>query len=354
MSLSRPLIGEREKAAVIRVLESGHLAQGEVVAEFERRFAALHGTRYCVATSSGTTALHLALLAQGIGPGDEVITSPFSFIASANAILFCGATPVFADIVPATFNLDPDQTRRAITPRTRAIMPVHLFGQPADLDSFESIAREYGLSMVEDACQAHCARWNGRPVGSFGVGCFSFYPTKNITTAEGGAITTNDDDLADRLRLLRNHGMRRRYYHEILGYNFRLTDVQAAIGLAQIDSLPEWTNVRRANAAEYDCRLTSVVTPWVDRRAEHVYHQYTVRIRRDRGAAIEMLTQRGIGTSIYYPIPIHEQAVYTDRGLTGSFPEAERAAREVLSIPIRPDLTTQERERVIDAVNELV
>ncbi|HEV8633839.1 MAG TPA: DegT/DnrJ/EryC1/StrS family aminotransferase [Chloroflexota bacterium] len=350
--MARPLIGQAEKRAVLGVLESGQLAQGEVVARFEAAFAAEVGVKHCVATSSGTTALHLALLALGLGPGDEVITSPFSFIASANAALFCGARPVFADIDPATFNLDPAAVEPAITPRTKAIVPVHLFGQPADMDALTALAERYGLRLVEDACQAHGAAWRGRAAGAFGIGCFSFYPTKNLTTAEGGAVTTDDDDVADRVRVLRNHGMRQRYHHEVLGYNFRLTDLQAAVGLAQLPHLRNWNAARRANAAHYDAELRGVVTPAVRPEAEHVYHQYTLRVR-DRDRAASRLAEQGIGTGVYYPIPIHRQRFYVEAGLTGSFPEAERAAEEVLSIPVRPDLTGEERDRVVAAVNAL-
>jgi dTDP-4-amino-4,6-dideoxygalactose transaminase len=350
--MARPLIGEAEKRAVLEVLDSGQLAQGEVVARFEAAFAAEIGVKHCVATSSGTTALHLALLALGIGPGDEVITSPFSFIASANAVLFCGARPLFADIDPATFNVDPNALERAITPRTKALIPVHLFGQPADMDALTAIAERHGVPIVEDACQAHGATWRGRAAGAFGVGCFSFYPTKNMTTAEGGAVTTDDEGVADRIRVLRNHGMRRRYHHEVLGYNFRLTDLQAAVGLAQLPHLSSWNAARRRNAAHYDANLRGVVIPAVRPEAEHIYHQYTIRVR-DRDAAATRLADQGIGTGVYYPIPIHRQPFYVEGGLSGSFPEAERAADEVLSIPIRPDLTEDERERVIAAVNAL-
>jgi dTDP-4-amino-4,6-dideoxygalactose transaminase len=351
--LSRPAIGEDEKRAVMGVLESGHLAQGQVVEQFEHAVARVAGTRHCVATSSGTTALHLALLAVGVGPGDEVITSPFSFIASSNSVVFCGASPVFADIDPGTFNLDPAAAERAITPRTKAIMPVHIFGQPCDMDAFADIARRHGLALIEDACQAHGATWRGKAVGSFGIGCFSFYPTKNLTTGEGGAITTEDDDLAERLRMLRNHGMRRRYHHEIVGYNFRLTDLQAALGLAQVPHLAAWTASRRANAAHYDASLEGVVVPPVRAEAGHVYHQYTIRVRGDRDRAIAQLGSRGVGTGVYYPIPLHQQECYRAMALGGPFPEAERAAREVLSIPIRPDLTPHERDAIVAAVNSL-
>jgi perosamine synthetase len=350
--IARPSIGAEEKAAVLSVLESGHLAQGEVTERFEADFARAVGVKHCVATSSGTTALHLALLAVGVGPGDEVITSPFSFIASANTALYCGATPVFADIDPATFNVDPAAVERAVTGRTRAIMPVHLFGQMADMDALTDIARRHGLRIVEDACQAHGATWRGRAAGSFDVAAFSFYPTKNMTTGEGGAVTTDDDAIAEQMRMLRAHGMRVRYHHELLGYNWRMTDLQAAIGAAQLPKLVGWNERRRANAAHYDRGLRGVVTPAVHPAATHVYHQYTVRVR-ERDRAIAALAEAGIGTGVYYPNPIHKQPVYVERGYAGSFPESERAAAEVLSLPVRPDLTAEELDRVVAAVNAL-
>ena len=350
--LAQPMIGPAEQEAVRAVLDSGQLAQGEVTARFEGDFARTVGVKHCVATSSGTTALHLALLAVGVGPGDEVVTSPFSFIASANTVLYCGATPVFADIDPATFNLDPAAVERAITPRTRAIVPVHLFGQPADMGALMEIARRHRLRVVEDACQAHGAAWGGRAAGSFDVGCFSFYPTKNMTTGEGGCVTTDDDAVAEQMRMVRAHGMRVRYHHELLGYNWRMTDLQAAIGGAQLPKLAGWNERRRGNAARYDRELRGVVTPAVRPEATHVYHQYTVRVA-DRDRAVARLTEQGIGTGVYYPNPIHKQPVYVERGYAGSFPESERAAAEVLSLPVRPDLTPEELDRVVAAVNAL-
>jgi dTDP-4-amino-4,6-dideoxygalactose transaminase len=246
--IARPLIGQEEKDAVMAVLDSGMLAQGPRVKEFEARFAAYCGTAHGVATSSGTTALHAALLAHGIGPGDEVLTTPFTFIASANSILYTGADPVFVDIDPLTYNLNPDLLEAALTPKTRAVMPVHLFGLPSDMQRIMAFAAQHNLVVIEDACQSHGAAVGARRAGSFGTGCFSFYPTKNITTGEGGMITTNDAAVDERARVIRQHGMRRQYYHDELGYNSRMTDVHAAIGLAQLAKLEQFNEQRIANA----------------------------------------------------------------------------------------------------------
>lgn len=354
--ISRPLIGEAEKTAVLQVLDSGMLVQGPVTAKLEERFAEVTGTRHAVAVSSGTAALHLALLAHGIGPGDEVITTPFTFIASVNSILYVGARPVFADVQADSFNVDPAAVERAITPRTRAVMPVHLYGQPCDMDALCDLARSHGLVVVEDAAQAVGATYRGRPVGSFGTGAFSLYATKNVMSAEGGMVTTNDAEIADRVRLLRNHGMRQRYHHEILGYNLRMTDLHAAIGLAQIDRLNAFTRARQANAAYLSEHLTAVRTPTVRPDREHVWHQYTVRVREgaDRDAAVQRLGEAGIGTGIFYPIPAHEHpyiraAVGADR----AFPVAEALAREVFSLPVHPALSPDDLETIVREVNQL-
>ncbi|MBC7227813.1 MAG: DegT/DnrJ/EryC1/StrS family aminotransferase [Thermoflexales bacterium] len=352
--IAKPMIGEEEKQAVLEVLESGMLAQGPRVQALEEAFAEYCGVKYAVATSSGTTALHVALLAHGIGPGDEVITTPFTFIASANSILYVGARPVFVDIDPATFNIRPDLLENAITPRTKAIMPVHLFGLPADMDPILEVAERYGLVVVEDACQAHGAEYKGKRVGGFGTGCFSFYPTKNITTAEGGIITTNDEKIAERCRVIRQHGMRRRYYHDELGFNFRMSDVHAAIGLAQLRKLEQFNEVRIANARYLSEHLRGVVVPVVPEGRRHVFHQYTVRVpdgRRD--AVLDGLRERGIGTAVYYPVPVHQQRLYRDMGYNLVLPEAERAAQEVLSLPVHPGLSRADLENIVDAVNEL-
>ena len=331
------------------------LAQGPRVAALEDAFTRITGARHAIATSSGTTGLHLALLAHGIGPGDEVITSPFTFIASVNAILFTGAKPVFADIDEATFNVDPTWLEAAITPRTKALMPVHLYGQPCDMDEITAIARKHGLLLLEDAAQAVGATYRGRHVGTFGTAVFSLYATKNVMSGEGGMITTDDDHVADQARLLRNHGMRNRYEYELLGYNFRLTDVLAAIGLAQLGRMEEATRRRRSNASYLSARLRGVRTPLVKEGREHVWHQYTVTLPRgaDRQDAIRRLGEDGIGTGVFYPRGAHRFPHV--HALTGELdlPVTDRAAASVLSLPVHPLLDQSELERIVAAVNSL-
>ena len=353
--ISKPYIGREEKEAVMAVLDSGVLAQGPRTALFEERFAAVCGTRHAIATSSGTTALHVALLAHGIGEGDEVITTPFTFIASANSILFTGARPVFVDVDPETFNIDPAAIERAITPRTRAIMPVHLYGYVCDMDAIEAIAKRHGLPIIEDACQAIGARYKGRAAGNFGTGAFSLYATKNIMSAEGGMITTNDDAIADACRLLRSHGMRRRYYHEMVGYNFRMTDLCAAIGLAQLDRLETFTEKRRANAEYLNANLVGVITPSVKPHYDHVWHQYTIRVPAAmRDDAVARLTESGIGTGVFYPVPAHQQGYMREIVGDVSLPNAERLSREVISLPVHPQLTSADLRAIAEAVNNAV
>lgn len=353
ISIAKPLIGEEEKQAVLEVLDSGMLAQGPRVKAFEEAFAAMCGVRYAVATSSGTTALHVALLAHNIGPDDEVITSPFTFIASANSVLFTGAKPVFVDIDPATFNIDPALIEAAITPRTKAILPVHLFGLVADMDAIQAIADRHNLCVIEDACQAHGAALHNKRAGSFGTGTFSLYPTKNITSAEGGMITTDDAAIAENCRVIRQHGMRRRYYHDELGFNFRMTDVHAAIGLAQLQKLERFNAARIANAKYLSANLRGVAVPYVPDGYTHVFHQYTIRIaggRRD--ALIEHLKAQEVGSGVYYPVPIHKQTYYTqDLGYAMTLPAAEKAAEEVLSLPVHPALSQADLETIVRAVN---
>jgi len=298
--IASPDIGEDEKNAVLKVLDSGIIAEGPKVREFEERFAAYIGMKHAVAVSSGTAALHIALLAHGVGPGDEVVTSPFTFIASANSVLYTGARPVFCDIDGDTFNIDADLLAEKITEKTKAIMPVHLYGQPADMKTIMDLAEDRGLIVVEDACQAHGAEYNGKKVGSFGTGCFSFYPTKNMTSSEGGMITTDDLEVDRLSRIIRQHGMARRYYHEMLGFNLRLTDIAAAIGVEQLRKLPAYNEARIRNA-EYltgHIKNKAFKTPSVAGGCRHVFHQYTVR-HLERERVIKALTENGIGYGIY-------------------------------------------------------
>jgi dTDP-4-amino-4,6-dideoxygalactose transaminase len=304
-----------------------------------------------VATSSGTTALYLALLAHRIAAGDEVITVPFTFIASATSILFAGARPVFVDVDETSFNMDPALVEAAITPHTRAILPVSLYGNPTGLPQIAEIAERHGLALIEDAAQAHGAAVDGQRSGSWGIGAFSFYPTKNMTTGEGGMLTTADPELAERARLLREHGMKVRYHHDMVGYNFRMTDIHASIGLAQLDKLDAHNQRRREIADRYGRELRGVITPSVAPGVTHVFHQYTLRVKR-RDEFVERLRERGVGSGIYYPIPVHRQKPFVELGYGDlSFPVTDRLTQEVVSIPVHPSLTDAEVDQVIEAVN---
>ncbi len=352
--ISKPFIGEEEKAAVAAVLESGMLAQGPYVAELERRFAELCQTRHAVATSSGTTALNVALLAHNVGPDDEVITTPFTFIASVNSILYVGARAVLVDIDEETFNINPTMIEAAVTPRTKAIMPVHLYGYPCDMDAIMEIAERHGLAVIEDAAQAVGAKYKGQPVGGFGTGCFSLYATKNVMSGEGGMITTNDDSVAERARMIRSHGMKRRYYHDMMGYNFRLSDLHAAIGVAQMDRLDAFTAKRRANATYLSASLKGVRVPTVKEGYEHVWHQYTIRVGGDRDDTVRRLTEAGIGTGVFYPVPAHKQIHVQELGYGAlSLPVAEKLSHEVISLPVHPLLSQADLEKIVHEVNRL-
>jgi dTDP-4-amino-4,6-dideoxygalactose transaminase len=354
--IAKPLIGPEEKQAVLEVLDSGILAQGPRVKAFEEAFAAMCGVKHAIATSSGTTALHTALLAHGIGHGDEVITPSFTFVASSNSVLFVGAKPVFVDIEPRTFNINPHLIESAITSKTRAILPVHLFGLSCDMGTIMNIAAKYNLLVIEDACQSHGAKYKNRKVGSFGTGTFSLYPTKNITSGEGGLITTNDEAFSEHCRIIRQHGMRRRYYHDELGFNFRLTDIQAAIGLEQLKKLEKFNQARQENARYLSTHLKGVEVPFVPTGCEHVYHQYTVRVHDGkRDALIRHLIDRGVGSMVYYPVPIHQQTFYVNElGYKLSLPETERAAAEVLSLPVHPGLSHDDLEKIVAEVNKFM
>lgn len=351
-----PQLGPAEQHAVAQVLASGQLVQGSEVAAFESEFAALVEGRPCVAVSSGTGALHLGLLSCGIGPGDEVIVPSLTFAATINAVILTGATPVFADIEPDHFCLDPASVAAAVTPRTAAIMPVHLYGHPADMDALGAIAVRQGVAIVEDACQAHLAIWRGRPIGTFGgFAAFSFYATKNMTTGEGGMVVCSDEDQARKVRLLRSHGMERKYENEIVGYNARMTDLAAAIGRVQLQRLPEMTDQRRRNAAILDAGLEplpNVAVPRAADEAHHVYHQYTVRAG-DRDALRAGLQGDGIGSIVHYPVPCHRLPAFQSEGHGLVLPETERACREVLSLPVHPGLSTGDIDRIVETTAKL-
>ncbi len=353
--MARPLIGPEEEDAVLSVLRSGMLAQGPQIEHFEVAFAALCGVPHAVAVSSGTTALYLALLAHGIGPSDEVITTPFTFIATANSVLMTGARPVFVDIDPVSFNINPALIEAAITPRTKAIIPVHLYGQIAAMDAITEIAKRHGLVIIEDAAQAVGALFHDRPAGSFGTGCFSLYATKNMTSGEGGMITTTNPAVADRLRLLRSHGSRVRYYHEFLGYNFRMTNLQAAIGLTQLGKLAAFNTRRLRNAAFFDQHINhpAVTKPQVQPGMRHVFHQYTLRIRANRDDAARQLAAAGVSTAIFYPLPIPRQPLYREIGYTDKMPVADQMSDEVLALPVHPGLNDADLNQIVNAVNNL-
>lgn len=394
--IAQPLTGEEEAEAVLAVLRSGRLAQGEQVAAFEQRFAEFCQVREAVAVSSGTAALYLALLAHEIGQGDEVITTPFSFVATSNTILQAGATPVFVDIDPVTCNINPALVEAAITERTKAILPVHLYGNPCDMEKLETLAMEHNLLLIEDACQAHGACINGKAVGSFGTGCFSFYPTKNMTTGEGGMVTTNDPLIALRLRLLRSHGEPKRYTHIMMGFNLRMTEIQAALGLVQLKKLKQFNEARIAHATYLTRHLGSVIqTPVAQKGHHHVFHQYTIRVPygHDRDEWVRELGERGVTAAIYYPYPLHLQPFYRnapelfrvagkvadkapafsaarlvsekssapvteagpglDEQWSRQLPEAEKAAQEVISLPVHPALTENDMAIIVKEVLNL-
>ena len=349
--IARPMIGEKEKEAVLRVLDGGVIAQGPAVREFEKAFARMVGVREAVAVSSGTAALMVALAANGIGKGDEVITTPFSFIASSNSILFVGARPRFVDVCKDDFNINPSLIGEAVTPRTKAVLIVHLYGHPCRMNEICDAAKAHGLLVIEDACQAHGAMIGDRQVGSFGTACFSFYPTKNITTGEGGMVTTDDLRVAEMSRRLRAHGQSQRYRHDLLGYNWRMTDISAAIGLVQLGTLADGNARRRQNARFLGRRLEGVVTPSERQGCHHVYHQYTVRVGDRRDSLLQHLRENGVGAEVYYPRPIHRQPLYRRLGYDQSLPVAERLSEEVLSLPVHPSLNDEELNTIVSQTN---
>jgi perosamine synthetase len=320
------------------------------VKEFEHNFAQLVGVEHAIATSNGTTALHAALLAHDISPGDEVITTPFSFIATANAIRMTGATPVFVDI-GESFNINPDLIESAITRKTKAILPVHLFGLPAEMDKIQQIAQKHGITIIEDACQAHGALYNGKAVGSFGTGCFSFYATKNMTTGEGGMITTNNRVVAEKIRTLIDHGSTKKYFHNTLGYNYRMMNITAALGVVQLQKLALFTERRRKHAWFLHEQLQSIPGVLLPKITEnHVVHQYCIRItpahKKTRAEVIQVLTHAGIGHAIFYPVPIHKQEAYATHNHL-YLPVVEKMVNEVLALPVHPGLSHDDLQSIV-------
>lgn len=356
INIAKPIITDEEIEAVTEVLKSGMLAQGPKVEEFQNKFAQYSDAKYGIATSSGTTALHTALVAAGVEQGDEVVTTPFTFAATSNSILYSNATPVYADIDPKTFNLNPEKIEEKITDKTKAIMPVHLYGQPADMDPILEIAEKHDLKVIEDAAQAHGSTYKGKKIGSIGdLGCFSFYPTKNMTTGEGGMVTTNDEELAEKSSMVRAHGESKRYEQSLLGYNYRMTDIAASIGLVQLKNIDQINKKRNENAEYLSEGLSDVegiTTPEIAENVTHVFHQYTIRVSKDRDAFKDFLTQKEIGTGVHYPIVLYKQPYYQNIGLTGNCPEAELAANQVISLPVHPSLTQEELDTIISAVKE--
>jgi perosamine synthetase len=349
---ARPDLGPEEVVAVTEVLNSGMIAQGKKVAELEERWSAYCGAKHTIALSNGTVALMSIFAGLGLAAGDEVITVSHTFNATVSSILFTGASPVFVDIEPDTYLMDAGRIEAAITPRTRAICPVSLFGMIADMDAIQAIADRHGLTVVEDACQAHGALYRGRRSGSFGYAAFSLYGTKNMTTGEGGFVTTNDDRLADWIRLYRNQGMRERYHHEILGYNFRMTDIAAAIGLVQLDKLDRNTARRQAIARRYDegfADLPIKLPTWPDGRT-HVFHQYTIGVGTARDQIVAEMKDAGVICGIYYPIPCHKAAYVQELGFDADLPNTDAAAATSMSLPMYPGLTETEQEQVIAAL----
>ena len=350
---AKPLIGDEERDAVDRVLRSGMLAQGPEVKAFEEEFSEHFGLgRPCVAVNSGTSGLHLGLLASGIRAGDEVIVPSFTFAATANSVALTGATPVFADIALDDFTLEPAAVEAAISSRTKAIMPVHLYGHPAKMGALREIADRHGLMLFEDAAQAHGASLNGTPVGAFGTfGMFSLYPTKNMTSGEGGMVSCSDEVIERNVRLYRNQGMLQQYHNEVVGMNNRMTDIHAAIGRVQLTKVDGWTKQRQANAAFLSAHLEGVVVPAVAVGAVHVYHQYTIRIADDRdGFAKALREEYHVGSGMFYPVPNHRLKPFqVDQDLENT----ELAARECLSLPVHPSLSSGDLERIVSAVGAL-
>jgi perosamine synthetase len=349
--LAKPLIDRRDIRSVIKVMRSGGLAQGPQVENFEGLFSEFVEGRSCVAVNSGTSALHLALLSLGIGVGDEVLVPSFTFAATANSVALTGAKPIFVDIDPKTYNMDPFLIEASITERTKAIQVVHLYGLPANMKEIAEIAKRRNLFVIEDAAQAHLASIDGKPVGTFGdVAAFSFYPTKNMTSGEGGMIVLNNSDQASLCRLYRNQGMEKRYQNEVVGFNLRMTDIHAAIGISQLKKVSMWTEARQENASELNQRIEGVVTPFTPIGYSHVFHQYTIRVRNQRDFFSQKLSQLGIGNSVYYPTQVHKLPSFN---LDIDLRHTREATEQVLSLPIHPSLSKRDLKRIADSVNQV-
>jgi perosamine synthetase len=351
--LAKPIIGRKEIRQVVKVLKSGNLTQGPYVKKLEEGFSKYVGGRPCVAVNSGTSALHIALLSLGIGSGDEVLVPSFTFAASANAISLTGATPIFVDIEPLTFNISLDSLKKSLTSKTKAILAVHLYGLPASMPEIMDIAKKFNLLVIEDAAQAHLANINNVPVGTFGdAAAFSFYPTKNMTTGEGGMVVLASSDAERTCRLLRSQGMEIRYQNEIVGFNLRMTDIHAAIGLEQLNKISHWTEIRQNNATFLSNNLDSnfYKLPNVPSGYSHCYHQYTVRIRGVRDLVSQKLDKEKIGNAVYYPTPVHLLPAFSVGTI---LPETTLATQEVLSIPVHPSLTKRELKIISKTMNKI-
>ncbi len=351
--ISKPVIGEEEIRAVTEVLRSGNQKKKKKVEQFENDFSRFLGARFAAAVSSGTAALQLGLQALGIRKGDEVITTPFTFAATANAIIHCGARPVFSDIDPRTFNLDPGKVK--VSGKAKALVCVHLYGQPCEMDSLAKVCRENGLKLVEDAAQAVGAEYKGKKVGTFGaLSAFSFYATKNITTGEGGMIVTNQNDLEEKAKVLRNQGQSKQYMHDIVSYNFRMTDIQAAIGIEQMRRIDGLNRKRVENArflTDSLSRVSGIEVPFVQKNVKHVFHQYTIKVRKNRDRLLDYLNSHGIGARVYYPQPLYMQPAYAKMGFRkGMCPVTEDVCKQVLSLPVHPLLTQKELEEIVKKV----
>jgi dTDP-4-amino-4,6-dideoxygalactose transaminase len=357
--IAKPIISEKEQALVLEVMKTGQLASGSYVEKFEELFAKYLGCKYAIATNSGTAALHASLLAAGIGRGDLVITTPFSFIATSNSILYVGAIPLFVDVEEDSYNIDPDKIEELIIntkEKIKAILIVHLFGNPCTMDKILDICNKYNIILIEDCAQAHGAEYKNKKVGTFGAaGAFSFYPTKNMTTGEGGMVTTNNEKIYKEVKKIINHGMVERYYHEDLGFNFRLTNLGAAIGIEQLKELETFISRRIANANKYNNGLSEekFLLPPIKANTRHVFNQFTLRCKGDRNKVIEILQKNGIGYGIYYPLIIPEQPFYKKLQLNYHCPIGEKLSKDVLSIPVHPSLSSEDIEIVIKSLNSL-